>query len=244
MLIHGALLLAAYLVGSLPSGYLLVRWGRRLDVRDYGSHNVGAINVCHVGGPLLGGLTLAADAGKALGVVVVAGILTTSPVVVAAAGFLVMVGHAYSVWFLLVERRFCEGKSVACSLGVLVGLACLGEVPAYVPAVPVLVWGVGLLGPRVLTGRWACISPATMAAAVCIPLTMVLAKTLPTYVALSCAMATLVLLRHSSNIWRLRAGTEPTLTDRLQARRGPQGGPLPSVGPRAPISQNAHPHVR
>jgi len=205
---------AAYLVGSIPSGYLLVSALRKLDVRDYGSHNVGAINVFRVGGAGLGFLTLLADTGKALLVVLTVAAVVPSAWTVASAAFLVMLGHAYSTWFLLTERRFSEGKSVACCLGCLIGLAWVGAFPWYVPAAPVGVWAGGLLGPRVLTHRWYCISPATMAAAASVPLAVWAARPATPYVTLAVAMAALVLVRHKNNIKRLLAGTEPRLGQR------------------------------
>jgi len=204
----------AYLVGSIPSGYLLVQARRGLDVRNYGSHNVGAINVFRVGGVWLGLLTLLADLSKGLGLVLLAGAMTTLPWAVALAAFLVLVGHAYSAWFFLRERRFSEGKSVASSLGVLIGLATLGAWPWAVVAVPVGVWGAGLLGPRLLTGRWFCISPATMAATVSVPLVVWALHPGTPYLVLSVALALLVLVRHKNNIRRLCAGTEPRLGER------------------------------
>lgn len=209
MLTTAGLGVAAYVVGSIPSGYLLVRAFRKLDVRDYGSQNVGAINVFRVGGPGLGLLTLLADAGKALMVVLIAAAIAPSAGTIASAAFLVMVGHAYSAWFLLTERRFSEGKSVACCLGCLIGLAWVGA--SYMPLVPVGVWAAGLLGPRVLTGRWCCISPATMAAAISVPLAVSAARPATPYMILAVAMAALVLVRHKNNIRRLLAGTEPRL---------------------------------
>ncbi len=56
-----ALVLASYLIGSVPSGYLLARAFKGIDIRRHGSHNVGAINVFRVGGPIVGILTLVAD---------------------------------------------------------------------------------------------------------------------------------------------------------------------------------------
>ncbi|MCK4323192.1 MAG: glycerol-3-phosphate acyltransferase [Armatimonadetes bacterium] len=209
------LCLLAYLVGSIPSGYLLVRATCRLDVRDYGSHNVGAINVVRVGGLWLGLVTLLADIGKALGIVLLTAAVTPSVWTVASAAFLVMTGHAYSAWFLVQERRFSEGKSVACALGVLLGLVILGALPWWVVVAPVAVWVTGLLGPRLLTGRWFCISPATMAAAVAIPLAVWAAHPATAYLSLSVGMAVLILLRHPNNIRRLLAGTEPRLGDRV-----------------------------
>lgn len=215
MLTSIVLVVLAYLIGSIPSGYLLVRAVRGLDVREHGSHNVGAINVIRVGGAWLGVLTLLADAGKALGVVLLAAAVATSPWGIASVALAVMVGHAYSAWFLLRERRFSEGKSVACSLGVLVGLACLGLWPWYVVAVPPAVWVAGLLGPRLLTGRWRQISPATMTAALSIPIAVWLASAPTPCLVLSAAMGALVLVRHKNNVIRLCKGTEPCLGDRL-----------------------------
>ncbi len=209
MLTTSVLCLLAYLVGSIPSGYLLVWATRRVDVRDHGSHNVGTINVFRVGGLWLGLVTLLADIGKALGIVLLAAAVTPSVWTVASAAFLVMVGHAYSAWFLLQERRFSEGKSVACALGVLLGLVILGALPWWVAVAPVGVWVAGLLGPRLLAGRWWPISPATMAATVAIPIAVWAARPAPAYLALAVAMAALILVRHKNNIRRLLAGTEP-----------------------------------
>lgn len=210
------LLLASYLVGSIPSGYLLVRAARGQDVRQYGSHNVGAINVFRVGGLLLGLATLAADAGKALAVVLVSEGLTHTPAVVAAAAFCVVLGHCYSAWLFLRERRFSEGKGVACALGILAGLAGIGVLPARLALIPPAVWAAGLMGPRLLTGRWQFISPATMAAALSLPFVIGAAHLELPYTLLAVAMAGLVLLRHRNNIRRLLAGTEPRAGERLK----------------------------
>jgi len=215
VLTSAALVLLGYLAGSIPFGYLFVRAMRGLDVRDYGSHNVGAINVIRVGGAWLGILTLLADVGKALGVVLLAAAVGPSAWTVASAAFAVVVGHAYSLWLLLRERRFSEGKSVACALGLLTGLACVGGLPWLAVVAPVGVWAAGLLGPRLITGRWWRISPVTMAATICIPLAVWASDPAPAYLALAVAMCALILVRHKNNIRRLRAGTEPRLGERL-----------------------------
>jgi glycerol-3-phosphate acyltransferase PlsY len=221
MLTPALLCLLAYLIGSVPSGYLLIRAIRKLDVRQYGSQSIGAINVCRVGGVWLGAGTLLADAGKALGVILLARALASSPWVIASVSILVMAGHAYSLWLLLAEGRFSEGKSVACALGVLLGLSLLRAVPWYVAVVPVGVWLSGLIGPRLLTGRWSYISPATMAATVSLPLAAFLAQPGAAYLCLSAAMAALILVRHKNNVRRLLAGTEPRLGDRLSGKAMP-----------------------
>ncbi len=203
--------IVAYLVGSIPSGYLLVRVCRGVDVRRYGPHNVGAINVFRVGGARLGVPTLLADIAKALVVVVCVGLLTHSSWLTAAAALAVLLGHAFSIWFLLREHRFSEGKSVASGLGVLLGLVILGELPWPAVATPLCVWVSGLLLPRLVTGRWWCVSPATLAATVSIPLAVNLAHPAAAYRLLSVLMCGLILVRHANNLRRLRTGTEPRL---------------------------------
>jgi glycerol-3-phosphate acyltransferase PlsY len=235
MLMPALLCLLAYLIGSIPSGYLLIRAIRKVDVRQYGSHSIGAINVCRVGGVWLGAATLLADTGKALAVVLLARALVSSPWVIASASLLVMAGHAYSLWLFLTEGRFSEGKSVACALGVLFGLSLLRAVPWYVAVVPVGVWLSGLMGPRLLTRRWSYISPATMAATVSLPLVAFLAQAGAAYLGLSAAMAVLILVRHKNNVRRLLAGTEPRLGDRLSGKAVPRApGRQPSL-PRSEV---------
>jgi glycerol-3-phosphate acyltransferase PlsY len=219
-------LVAAYLVGSTPSGYLLLRAATGLDVRAYGSHNMGAINVTRVGGAWLGLATLAADVGKAMGTVLVTRRLGMHAAVIAFAALLVMVGHAYSLWFLLREGRFAEGKSVACALGVMIGLARINILPWHLALAPLGLWALGLLAPRVLTGRWYMISPVTMLASMCIPAAVWAAHPSRHYLLLSLAMAGLILIRHKNNIRRLLAGAEPRLDERVAAvaSRMPSGG--------------------
>jgi glycerol-3-phosphate acyltransferase PlsY len=236
MMTAGVLLLA-YLVGSIPFGYLLVRVAKGLDVRAYGSHNLGAINVARVGGIWLGLATLCADVGKAIAVVLILHGLAMPATAIAAAAFLVMLGHAYSLWFLIRDRRFAEGKSVACALGIMIGLARLSILPWRLALAPLGLWVVGLVAPRVLAGRWYWISPVTMLASACIPAAMWAAHPPRPYLILSVAMAALILVRHRNNIRRLVAGTEPRLGER---RANTAGDGLPNKT-RGPVSRRNAP---
>jgi glycerol-3-phosphate acyltransferase PlsY len=211
----------AYLIGSVPCGYLLVRWRRGLDVRQHGSHNVGAINVLRVGGPRLGLLTLLCDAAKAWAVVVLAWHLLASPWDVVACALAVAVGHAYSVWFLLAEGHFAEGKSVATTLGVLLGLAQISQLPWMAVLVVLGVWITGLVGPRLVTGRWQPLSLATISATLTMPVTVWAASADRPWVALGAALAALVLWRHRPNLARLLSATESSAADAI--RHGPAG---------------------
>ncbi len=108
----------AYLLGSIPFGYLLVRFFRKQDVREQGSGNIGATNVARSGGKRLGGVTLALDVGKAYLAVALAQHLAPGVYDVAvAAAVAAVLGHVYPVWL-----GFRGGKGVACALGVFLAL--------------------------------------------------------------------------------------------------------------------------
>ena len=209
-LIIGAL---AYLLGSIPFGYLLVRMFHGHDIRERGSGNIGATNVAR-SAPGLGVLTLVLDAGKgALAVLAACAVMTysvrgsfagftweaLSPPAAALAALCAVAGHVFPVWL-----KFRGGKGVATGAGaffilapktILAALAifalvvavfryvALGSIVA-VASVPVLAYVTGSAG-----------SPATLGA--------------------MGATATLVVARHSGNLRRLFAGTEP----RFQWRR-------------------------
>ena len=176
-------------------------------------------SIFRVGGVWLGTVTLLCDTGKGLAIVLLGNAVLPPPSQwsLALAAFLVLFGHAYSAWFYLTERRFSEGKSVASALGITIAFTCLGEWPWQAVAVPGGVWAVGLLGPRLLTGRWQSISPATMTSIVSFPVTMWATRADTPYTAFSIALAVLILIRHKNNIKRLLAGTE-TRPERAVAR--------------------------
>jgi glycerol-3-phosphate acyltransferase PlsY len=110
-----ALLLTAvysYLLGSIPSGYILVRAFRGQDVRRTGSGNIGATNVSRTS-PGLGALTLIFDVLKGLGAVAITRVLfPTHASLQGLAALFAIVGHMFPVWL-----RFRGGKGVATGLG-------------------------------------------------------------------------------------------------------------------------------
>ena len=108
----------AYLLGSIPFGYLLVRIFRKEDVRAQGSGNIGATNVARSGGKGLGVATLLLDLGKGLVAVIVARHLAPGSYDVAVgAGVAAVEGHCFPVWL-----GFKGGKGVATALGVFLAL--------------------------------------------------------------------------------------------------------------------------
>jgi len=188
--------LIAYLIGSIPFGYLLTRLSGRGDIRQLGSGNIGATNVLRTGSKGLAAATLLLDFGKgALAVWIGDQQVDFSGEIFAAAG--VLIGHLYPVWL-----RFKGGKGVATLLGILVGIPELWPAAAVYAAV----W-VGLL----LIVRIS--SVAGIAAAVSAPVTAAVIGA-NHYFPMLLGFALLVVWKHRANIVRLKAGTEPAIGTR------------------------------
>ena len=110
-------LLTGYLLGSIPVGYLVVRWLRGIDVREVGSGRTGGTNVLRAAGWKAAVLTGVGDGLKALAAVLFARQLGGSPLLVALAGVTAVVGHNYSVFL-----GFRGGAGTMASIGGATGL--------------------------------------------------------------------------------------------------------------------------
>jgi glycerol-3-phosphate acyltransferase PlsY len=201
-MLHVSAVMFAYLLGSIPFGYLLVRLRGGGDVRESGSGGTGATNVTRRAGKWAGMLTLLLDALKGATAVLVARLLLPAGAEwwVAAAAAAVVVGHVFPVWL-----KFRGGKGVATGLGVflvLAPLAVLCALSAFVVIVwvsryvslgsiiaaailPFAVWSSGAL-----RGRNSVPTPAVVVAAV---------------------GAALIIYMHRANIERLLQGKENRL---------------------------------
>lgn len=191
-----ALVLAtAYLLGSIPSGYLAGRWCAGIDLRLLGSGSTGATNVLRQVGKAPALVVLLVDIFKGTAAVRLAAALpsTAAPLGLVAAGLLALAGHTWPVW--LGGRG---GKAVATALGVLLGL---------VPAV-----GLASLGLFLTVLSFSrIVSLSSITAAVALPLLMLSVAAPPPILALGVLTSALVVWRHRSNLSRLLAGTEPRL---------------------------------
>ncbi|MBM3767563.1 MAG: glycerol-3-phosphate 1-O-acyltransferase PlsY [Acidobacteria bacterium] len=115
------LLIAAYFIGGIPFGYLLVRWRTGEDVRTKGSGNIGATNVLRSEGPSLGIATLLLDIAKGwLSVWLMARYGSDSALWTSLAGLAVIIGHAFPA-----VLKFQGGKAVASFVGAFAYLAPL-----------------------------------------------------------------------------------------------------------------------
>ena len=189
-MIEVALILSAYLLGSIPTGYIIGNLAG-VDVRKVGSGNVGATNVARFLGKGRGALTLAVDVGKGWLAVYVARRLGVSLVCVTAVGMAVFLGHLYPIFL-----RFNGGKGVATALGVFLALA-----PGTV-WVLFVIFAVAVAASRI-------VSVGSLSAALAAPVVFWLFELPPVVIAMGGFIALMIVWRHRSNIQRLRAGTEP-----------------------------------
>lgn len=112
-----AVIILAYLMGSIPSGYIMGKVRRGIDIRQEGSHNMGAMNVLRTVGPVEALIVLAADAAKGIGAILIARALNLPEYVVLTAAAAVIVGHIFTVFL-----RFHGGKGGATGMAILLFL--------------------------------------------------------------------------------------------------------------------------
>ena len=198
------LLLIAYLLGSIPTGYLLALALKGIDIREYGSGSTGATNVLRTVGKGAAIAVLLVDMLKgALAVYLVrfsynnldSSLLPTNGMdwLIVSCALLAVVGHSKSVWL-----KFSGGKSAAISLGILLtinvwlGLSTL--------AVFVTVLAISKI-----------VSLSSISAAIAVNIFMVLLIPSLPYILFAVIAAVYVIFRHTSNIKRILAGTEPRI---------------------------------
>lgn len=195
-------ILAAYLIGSIPFGYLIVRGKVGDDIRQSGSGGTGATNVSRRAGKAAGVFTLVLDALKGVTAVVVArtmfaGVGPYADWFAAAAGIAAIVGHIFPLWL-----RFRGGKGVATGVGVFLVLA------------PVALLCAGVLFVAIVAVT-RYVSLGSIVAAVTVPLFVWLQAVfvepiadLRPLLAAAITGALLIVFAHRGNIGRLARGTE------------------------------------
>ena len=142
-------LIGAYLVGSIPTAYLIGKFRKGTDIREVGSHNMGAMNVIYNVGFWWGALVMTIDIGKGVLTMAVAKFLNIPELAYYAAGIVVILGHNFPIFL-----KFRGGKGGATAVGVLsflmfpfgflIGLGVFALLMA-VTRFPTLSYGIGLL---------------------------------------------------------------------------------------------------
>ena len=185
------ILLAAYLIGAIPTGVIMTKLASGEDIRKVGSGNIGATNVYRTAGRKLGVITLIGDCLKGVIPLLLAISLFNYQgsylALVALAAFL---GHCYPIYL-----GFKGGKGVATALGVFLVLSPKSILCALALFALVL-W------------HWRYISLASISAAAAVPfLVYLFERSLPLFLA-TLLIAAIVIWRHRANIDRLLTGTE------------------------------------
>jgi acyl phosphate:glycerol-3-phosphate acyltransferase len=215
-MLPAGLLLLAYLIGSIPFSFLVVKAFSGADIRQHGSRNVGATNVARTFGKLPGIMALLLDIAKGYGAVAAAVWIVHLPqwpvrpdihvaslrqpeFWVGMAAIMSIIGHMFPVWL-----RFHGGKGVATATGAFLAMQPL-----------VVVGGVIVFIGVLLTSRF--VSLASILSAASMPVFFRYFAHAPFWIDLaSAAIALLVISKHYSNIARLVHGTERRMGERKE----------------------------
>jgi len=194
-----ATVFAAYLLGSLPTGYLVGRL-RGVDVRSSGSGNIGATNAFRVLGKWAGAAVLIIDGLKGYTAaawlsLLIAHFFPGADLVYLSlvAGVAAVLGHNYTCWL-----RFKGGKGIATSAGVVWAWSPWACVTA------VVVWVAVAAATRY-------VSVASLAGAFALPIAVWFTTHNPPKTVMMCVLSVMAIYKHRGNIRRLRDGTENRL---------------------------------
>ncbi len=194
-------IIIAYLVGSIPTAYLIAKRIRGIDIREHGSGNVGASNVFRVVGKGWGSAVLVTDVLK--GWVITALLAPTAgafPELSPAFkqflfGAAAIAGHTWTPWL-----KLKGGKGIATSAGALFGIF------PFATIIALLIWGVCFL-------IWRYVSLASIAASASFPFLLLILyrdiESFPAIFLISLLLVGLLIYNHRANINRLRRGEEP-----------------------------------
>ncbi|HEY2466895.1 MAG TPA: glycerol-3-phosphate 1-O-acyltransferase PlsY [Terracidiphilus sp.] len=201
----------AYLLGSVPTGYLLVRLFRHEDIRSVGSGNIGATNVLRSGGKGLGAATFLLDVLKGAAPVLIAGWIAPqfAPAVPprdieALAAVAAVLGHMFPVWL-----GFRGGKGVATGFGVFLVAAPWAALAAITLFFVVL-----------LVTRYVSLASILSAASFPVFAWFLVRGDRPApFIAAQIIVSLLIIVKHHQNIRRLATGTEHRFGGRSHERK-------------------------
>ena len=187
----------AYLVGAIPTGYLLFKLSEEKDIREFGSRNTGATNVMRLKGWKYAVPVVVFDVLKGFLPAFLAVKLFRDPRLALMASFLAVLGHCFPVYI-----RFRGGKGVAATVGAFAAVAFR---PFLLSA--------GVFVLIVVLSRY--ISLGSIMATLSFPVWVVLFHGKPMMAVWGIAIASLVILKHSGNIRRLLKGRERRFGERI-----------------------------
>jgi glycerol-3-phosphate acyltransferase PlsY len=202
-MLNAALIIAAYLLGSLSSAIIVCRLMGLPDPRTQGSNNPGATNVLRLGGKKAAAITLLGDTLKGFIPVLAAKLIGVSPLVLALVALAAFLGHLYPLFF-----RFQGGKGVATALGTQFGIHW------QIGGLVALIWLLMAKGLNIS-------SLAALVSMALAPLVVWYIWPAPELILMQVVMSLILFWRHRSNIRNLLSGAEGKISD----EQGPDAGP-------------------
>ena len=207
MIEFAAVVIGSYLIGSIPSGLVVGRL-KGIDVREYGSGNIGTTNVLRTLGARYGAIVLIADVFKGVIAVLLARYIIETPTGEIAAGFAVVAGHDWSLFL-----KFKGGRGVATSLGALFPMAMPGPLTGVI----------GLAVFIFITALTRYVSLGSLVGSVSAVVVMAVYTGLDRvpwqYLVYIVVAVALIIYQHRDNITRLLSGTESKLGQKGEKRQ-------------------------
>ncbi len=190
-----------YLLGSIPFGYIMGKLFKKVDIREFGSGNIGASNALRILGPSLASLVVIGDVGKGiLSIYLVKYFNIDSSLILAIAGLAVICGHDWSLFL-----GFKGGKGIATTFGVVFALN---------PTISILALIIG--GVVVITTRY--VSLASIFAVISIFIFTILFKQPYEYIIFGAIILILGIFKHKENIKRLKSKKERKIGEKVEIK--------------------------
>jgi glycerol-3-phosphate acyltransferase PlsY len=193
--------IAAYLIGAIPFGYLVVRFSKGVDIRKYGSGSTGTTNVLRTAGALAAGLTVAGDFLKGVFVIVAARSVDLPDISVVLIALAVVAGHNWPVFL-----RFKGGRGVATGFGVSLGLTWQISTALFI------LWGI-------LIAATGYVSLASVVVMAIYPIMVFYFHEPAPIVILAAVGGWTVVFMHRKNIVRLMKGEESKIGQKVKVEK-------------------------
>jgi glycerol-3-phosphate acyltransferase PlsY len=197
--------LVSYLIGSIPTSYIIAKLLKGIDIREYGSGNVGATNLMRTAGKVPGVIAFLLDTAKGAACVVLAAKLFYTPAIIISLplfkiilGLCAVAGHIWTVFL-----GFKGGKGVAATIGVFLGLT---------PLVTLL----GLLIWLIFAFIFRYVSLSSIAMVISLPILMYIFKRPVEYIIFSAIFGAVIIYTHRTNISRLLKGAEYKIGQKIK----------------------------
>ncbi len=196
------IIISCYLLGSVPFGYIVGKLFKKVDIREYGSGNIGATNALRILGPQLASLVVIGDIGKGIfSIYLIQYLNIDNLLILTIAGLAVICGHNWSLFL-----GFKGGKGIATTFGVVFALN---------PTISILALIIG--GVVVITTRY--VSLASIFAVISIFIFTILFKQPYEYIIFSAIIMIIGIFKHKENIQRLKSKTERKIGEKIKIKK-------------------------